>query len=50
MKAVNLDFRVNQALDPALKGLVFAVLMGGEVEPRREFIQSNAQELWNLDV
>jgi DNA gyrase subunit B len=29
---------------------VFSVLMGDEVEPRREFIQKHALEVRNLDV
>jgi DNA gyrase subunit B len=29
---------------------VFSMLMGDEVEPRREFIEQNAQYVQNLDV
>ena len=29
---------------------IFSVLMGGKVEPRREFIEQNAQYVQNLDV
>ena len=29
---------------------IFSVLMGGDVEPRREFIQQHALEVVNLDV
>lgn len=29
---------------------VFKVLMGGEVAPRRRFIQSRAKDVQNLDV
>ena len=29
---------------------IFSVLMGGKVEPRREFIEKNAQYVRNLDV
>jgi DNA gyrase subunit B len=29
---------------------IFTVLMGGQAEPRREFIQAHAHEVKNLDV
>ncbi len=29
---------------------IFTVLMGDEVEPRREFIEKHAKEVVNLDV
>jgi DNA gyrase subunit B len=29
---------------------IFTILMGEEVEPRREFIQSNALEVSTLDI
>lgn len=36
--------------DAALADEIFTVLMGEEVEPRREFIQAHAKEVQNLDV
>ncbi len=36
--------------DPVAADAVFSVLMGDEVEPRRNFITSNALEIRNLDV
>ena len=29
---------------------IFSILMGDQVEPRREFIQEHAKEVKNLDV
>ena len=29
---------------------IFTLLMGGDVEPRREFIQTHALEVRNLDI
>jgi DNA gyrase subunit B len=42
-----LQVRINHAEDA---GEVFSTLMGDVVEPRREFIQTNALYVENLDV
>ncbi len=36
--------------DAVLADEIFTILMGEEVEPRREFIQAHAKEVENLDV
>ena len=36
--------------DASTADKVFSVLMGDQVEPRREFIEKHAREVANLDV
>jgi DNA gyrase subunit B len=43
LKKVNME-------DAAEADRLFSILMGGEVEPRRKFIEENAQYVQNLDV
>jgi len=39
-----------QAEDAMMADEIFTILMGDKVEPRREFIQTNAQYVRNLDI
>ena len=42
---------VKVTMDDAIKAdEIFTLLMGDEVEPRREFIQANAKYVQNLDI
>jgi DNA gyrase subunit B len=43
LKKVNME-------DAAEADRLFSILMGGEVEPRRKFIEENAKYVENLDV
>ena len=42
---------VRVTMDDAMKAdEIFTVLMGDEIEPRREFIEKNAKFVKNLDI
>ena len=52
-KTMNPETRilVKVTMDYAIKAdEIFTLLMGDEVEPRREFIQQNAKYVRNLDI
>ena len=42
-----LQVRIEDAIE---SDAIFTVLMGDNVEPRREFIQANALDVKNLDI
>jgi DNA gyrase subunit B len=44
---VLLQVRIDDALEAEK---LFSVLMGDQVEPRREFIEQNAMDVRNLDI
>jgi DNA gyrase subunit B len=46
-KRTLLQVKVEDAMD---SDEIFTILMGDEVEPRREFIQNNALEVSMLDI
>ena len=46
-KRILLQVRIEDALD---SDEIFTILMGDQVEPRREFIQNNALEVSALDI
>jgi DNA gyrase subunit B len=44
-------FMISIKMDDAIEAdRMFTILMGDEVEPRRDFIQANATYVQNLDV
>jgi len=50
---MNIEDRIMKRItleDAAIADEIFSILMGDQVEPRREFIQKHAKEVKNLDV